>query len=111
GRPLAEVGSLSGRPVSPDNVRAAATAAHDQRAAVRGTALRHPWQPAAAGAWAPLGEGGRAPVPAASRHPGLAAPPRARDDGLPAPAVVVLPWPTAETPGLPAPEAVHAAVA
>ncbi|KJS58473.1 type I polyketide synthase, partial [Streptomyces rubellomurinus] len=111
GRPVAEVGSLSVRPVSPDKLRAAATAPQDPLYAVRWTALPHPAQPAAPGAWAVLGDGGLAPVPDATRHSDLAALARALDDGLPAPAVVVLPWPTAETPGLPAPEAVHAAVA
>ncbi|KJS51402.1 hypothetical protein VM98_37370, partial [Streptomyces rubellomurinus subsp. indigoferus] len=58
-----------------------------------------------------LGDGGLAPVPDATRHPDLAALARALDDGLPAPALVVLPSPTADTPGPPAPEAVPAAVA
>ncbi|KJS51077.1 hypothetical protein VM98_39130, partial [Streptomyces rubellomurinus subsp. indigoferus] len=100
---------LSVRPVSPDKLRAAATAPHDPLYAVRSTALPHPPQPAAPGAWAVPGDGGPPPVPDATRHPDLAAPVRALDAGLPAPAVPVLPWPPAQTPGPPAPAAAHAA--
>ncbi|WP_380283481.1 type I polyketide synthase [Kitasatospora purpeofusca] len=112
GRPIAEVGSLAVRPVSAEKLRAAATARQDPLYAVRWTALPHPAQPAAPtpGTWAVVGDGDLAPGPDASRHTDLAALARALDDGLPAPAVVVLPWPAAGAPGLPPAQAVHAAV-
>ncbi|MFE7491945.1 SDR family NAD(P)-dependent oxidoreductase, partial [Kitasatospora sp. NPDC057541] len=112
GRPVAEVGSLSVRPVSAEKLRAAATARQDPLYAVRWTALPHPAQPAApaAGSWAVVGDGDLAPGPEASRHTDLAALARALDGGLPTPALVVLSWPAAGTPGPPPAEAVHAAV-
>ncbi|KJS51437.1 hypothetical protein VM98_37185, partial [Streptomyces rubellomurinus subsp. indigoferus] len=108
-RPGADVQSLSGRPESQEPLRAPAQFPQDPHYAVGGPALPTPAPPAAPAAWAGLGDGAVAPVPDATRRPALAALAPPLDDGLPAPAVVVLPWPTAETPGLPAPEAVHAA--
>ncbi|MFE2173880.1 type I polyketide synthase [Kitasatospora sp. NPDC059462] len=113
GRPVAEIGSLSVRPVSAEKLRAAATARQDPLYAVRWTVLPHPAQPAAApaaGTWAVVGDGDLDPAPDASRHTDLAALARALDDGLPAPAVVVLPWPAAGGADLPPAQAVHTAV-
>ncbi|MCC3771706.1 type I polyketide synthase, partial [Streptomyces sp. UNOC14_S4] len=119
GRTVAEVGSLSVRPVSPEKLRSATAARHDPLHAVRWTPLPRPAEDApapAAGSWAVAGVAGDAARLAgrlgASLHADLAALAAALDAGLPAPEVVVLPWPdtAADVPDLPSREAVHAAV-
>ncbi|MFG3229972.1 type I polyketide synthase [Kitasatospora sp. NPDC048194] len=90
GAPVASVGALRARPVSVDQLRAAA------RAGLGDALFRVAWEPvpaveAARGRWAVLGDGSA--FPGLDRHPDLAALGEAVAAGLPAPDAVVLPLP------------------
>ena len=112
GRPVAEVGALSVRPVSPDKLRAAAAPRQDPLYAVRWTPLPPPAAPGGA-SWAVAGDDtALAERLGAAHHPDLAALTQALDAGQPTPDVVVLPWPgtPVDAEGLPPAAAVHTAV-
>ncbi|WP_327674476.1 type I polyketide synthase [Kitasatospora sp. NBC_00458] len=122
GLPVAEVGSLAVRPVSPEKLRSAATARQDPLYEVRWTPLPRPGAVPVPGpgTWAVAGDA--APFAGAldaAVHADLAALTAAVDGGAPVPEVVVLPWPgtgpgadaaVAGAPGLPPVADVHAAV-
>ncbi|MFC5661357.1 type I polyketide synthase [Kitasatospora misakiensis] len=90
GLPVASVGALRARPVSVDQLRAAA------RAGLGDALFRVEWAPVPAverdrGRWAVLGDGPG--FPGLDRHPDLAALGEAVTAGLPVPEAVVLPLP------------------